>query len=82
MAGQGFGFDDEPHRGITPYVVWTIVGCMALGAFLYADGYFDEIIEEVIEGSASPTTVDLGRRTPAATRSLRTIHLVPKMNAR
>ncbi|WP_170314681.1 hypothetical protein [Aquibium carbonis] len=56
MAGQDFGFDDEPRRGITPYVVWTVVACLALGIFLYADGYFDEIIDDVIESVSEPAT--------------------------
>lgn len=58
MAGRDFGFEDEPRRGVTRYVAWTIAACLALGAFLYADGYFDEIIDEAIESSASPTTGD------------------------
>lgn len=54
MAKRPFGFGDEPRRGITRYVVWTVVGCLALGAFLYADGYFDDMIEETPIAPAKP----------------------------
>lgn len=49
MTDRDYGFDDRPRGGIMPYVVWTTVACLAVGAFLYADGYFDEIIDEVTE---------------------------------
>jgi hypothetical protein len=54
MAKQDFGFDDRRRQGITRYIVWTIVACLALGAFLYADGAFDEILAETTGTPAEP----------------------------
>jgi len=56
MADNDFGFDEKQRPGITRYVVWTIVACLALGAILQADGYFDKMIEEVVEGPSDPAT--------------------------
>lgn len=49
MADRDYGFDDRPRGNFMPYVVWTLVACLAVGSFLYADGHFAEIIEEVTE---------------------------------
>lgn len=47
----GYDYDFEEHRaGITRYVVWALVICLAVGGFLYADGYFETIAERTTQG--------------------------------
>ncbi len=52
MADRDFGFDEPRPRGITRYVAWTLAACLALGIFLYADGYFDDMIEQTTSAPA------------------------------
>jgi hypothetical protein len=54
MAKRDFGFDDRPRHGITRYIVWTVVACLALGAFLHADGAFDDQPVEATNARAHP----------------------------
>ncbi len=46
---------EEQQPGITRYVVWALAICLAVGGFLYADGYFDEIVEQTTEAPNPPT---------------------------
>ncbi len=58
MTGRESGFENRQRRGITRYIVWTVLACLALGAFLYADGYFDGMIDDATTGPAEPVVAD------------------------
>lgn len=46
---------EERQPGITRYVVWALAISLAVGGFLYADGYFDEMVEQTTEAPNPPT---------------------------
>ncbi len=52
MARYDYDFE-ERRAGITRYVVWALAICLAVGGFLYADGYFDELTEQTTRATAS-----------------------------
>ena len=56
MAKNDYGFGEPPRNGVTRYVVCTLVACLAVGLFLYADGYFDELgdMTSAIQETVSP----------------------------
>ena len=54
MSRRKEEFGNRPPEGITRYVLWTLVICLAVGAFLHADGYFDDLIEETTSTPAEP----------------------------
>ncbi len=57
MADRNFGFDEPRPRGITRYVVWALACSLAVGIFLYADGYFEDVIEQTTSAPA-PSEAD------------------------
>jgi len=54
LARREDDFGDMPRQGISRYVLWTLAFCLAVGTFLYADGFFDSMIEETTTDQAEP----------------------------
>jgi hypothetical protein len=54
MSRRQDEFSNRPPEGITRYVLWALVFWLAVGAFLHADGYFDDLIEETTNIPAVP----------------------------
>ncbi|MEX0406623.1 hypothetical protein ABGN05_13175 [Aquibium sp. LZ166] len=54
MAKYDYGFE-ERRPSITRYVVWALAVSLAVGGFLYADGYFEKIVEQTTEAPNVPT---------------------------
>jgi hypothetical protein len=56
MADGKHGFDEQPPRGITRYVVWSLALSLGLGIFLHADGYFDDV-DDMLDEMIGQTSV-------------------------